>query len=299
MGAEAQMIVACGLSAMMSFGIAWQGQLAGPADAFGVSCFRVAGNVLFVLLWTLLARPGRSQKFTHRDSGLLAAWGLLGAVTIACMFAAVERIGIGNASFLVATSGAVTAALAPRFLGQKNGVRAWTGITLSLVGVFALRAGIGDAGATAAVGWAYGLASGVAAGLAYLAVAKLGPTRSPRTIMIAWTIACVAAHAAYAFVETPRLPTAAEGWIALTAAGLAAATSQWLTARSYALGSAATLAALSGLAPLFTMAGEVALFRRNPTGLELAGCGLILAAMLVLSRFTRSLPNPRTLPAEA
>jgi drug/metabolite transporter (DMT)-like permease len=283
-------LAACLLSALMGALLELALLRMPELPAVTIAFLRVVANTAFFL--ALSPRQGlQSLGAVLRGSGdrWLWIWGILGAVTIAAMFAAVPRIGVGPTSVLTSTSGAFTAILAPLVLGGRWRLPVLAAVGACFAGVVLMHP-LSDAPVDT-LGWGLGLLSGLAAGVAYLALARAGDRHAPVTVMAYWSTICLAAFAVWLGFEAPRLPTSPTLWALVLGAGFCAAWAQYCTTQAYAAAPAQAVAALSYLAPVLVMIVDHVAF-----GVALSHRQSLGAAMIVLSGIGVALVQRRETP---
>jgi drug/metabolite transporter (DMT)-like permease len=284
-------LAACLLSALMGALLELALLRMPELPAVTIAFLRVLANMAFFL--ALSPRQGlRSLEAILRGRGdkWLWIWGLLGAVTIAAMFAAVPRIGVGPTSVLTSTSGAFTAFLAPLVLGGRWQLPVLAAVGASFSGVVLMHPL--SAAPVDSLGWGLGLLSGLAAGVAYLALARAGGRHAPATVMAYWSTICLAAFALWLSVEAPLLPTSPTIWALVLGAGFCAAWAQYCTTQAYAAAPAQAVAALSYLAPVLVMIVDNVAF-----GVALSPRQALGAVIIVLSGIGVALVQRRGAPA--
>lgn len=254
-----------------------------------VSFIRVAINLTLLLVPALITRQLPALFGDLRA----ALWlrGIFGATALMLSFAAIARIGVGEAAFLHASSGVFVALLSPLVLKQPSNGWVWLAIAGSLAGLALLLSPHWQAS-----GWpgpAMALGSGWLAALAYLMVARSGRSNAPSTVVFYFCLAGVLLHAAYFLRVAPHWPHRAEAWLWIAGSGVAATGAQLLMTRAYQYAPAALLGAVGYTAPVFSLGWDILLFGRRPELASLLGSALVLScgtALPFLLVRTRAVP---------
>jgi S-adenosylmethionine uptake transporter len=225
-----------------------------------------------------------------------ALWlrGVLGAASLVTYFAALARLGAGEAAFLNNTSALWVAVVAPLLLGERTPHAVWAALGVSAVGLLLL---VEPRDHADGIGRMIGLTSGLCAAGAYLSVRRAGTTNSAIAVVF-WftsiaTIGCAAWWAASGFPGPANAGTTA----CLVGSGLAATAGQLLMTEAYRRGNAAPVAAAGAAGPLLTALLAWGLLGQVPD--PRAGLGIaILLVGAVLLPFACTRPIPVT-PAGA
>jgi drug/metabolite transporter (DMT)-like permease len=116
-------------------------------------CIRMAVSSLFIL--GLLVVRGQNWRLPKEIWGRVLAMGLIGnALSITAQFQGTHLAGAALGSLITTASPLVTVALSAAFGLEKIPLRAWIGLGLGLLGVYALSASSGSSGASlAGIAW--------------------------------------------------------------------------------------------------------------------------------------------------
>lgn len=241
------------------------------------SSTRIGVNLLLILA---MSQFTHTPLFGKDNRKTLWTWGVLGGLTIASYFMALELIGMGEATLLLATHGAFTTLLAPKFLGQKNSPASWSAVFGSLIGIFIILLPTLKL-ENSWEGRILGIVSGISAGLAYCLVAQLKNVSAQR-VSFYWCLAGIGIHFLliqfFAF-SAPKNPGT---WILVGISALFASLAQLLMTKAYQTEKAAWVAASSYLTPFLCLLIEGVLFNKLFSvslllgGILILGCGLLI-----------------------
>lgn len=267
------MLVACVCFTLMSIAI---GRAHALEPALGTVASSGVRSVVNLLVIVAVAR-GRVRWLFGDARGALWARGFSGALALLTYFAALSRIGIGEAAFLNNTSAFWVAALSPWLLGEPSRRTVWVAIAASVVGLALLglpRGGLHDDN----LGRVLGAISGLSAAFAYLSVRRASASNPPEVIVFYFILVSTVACLGLALTTDVVWPVGAGTWAWLVLAGLAATGGQLTMTRAYQLGEAAPLAALATASPLMTAVAGVIFFGETPD--TMARIGMVLLAVV-------------------
>lgn len=258
-------------------------QLREPASSPLVASFiRILVN-LCVVLTTAALTTGRRDLFGDGRASLWAR-GCFGTVALMTSFASLRAIGIGEASFLLASSGIFVAAFAPFFLKQPNPTRVWVAIGGAVVGLFLLfEPRLQDAHPW---GRALALISGMCSALAYMMIARAGRSNSPNSVIFYFCIVAIPLHLAAFLLLDTDWPRQGASYALLLVAGLLGSIGQNFLTRAYQNAPAALNSAVSYLQPVLSAGIGVVAFGRHPDAKAWAG-GAIVIVFGVMLPFSR------------
>lgn len=277
------MVWSCVLCSLMGLA-AYQAHLLEPSfSPVATSFVRVFAN-----LGLALALPAAGSFLVHRRHWPVWLWGLSGSVTTLAFFAAVPRIGMGESTFLQASTGLFIALLAPLLAGQKGSWTTWLAMGGSLLGATLMSSVTFEAGD--GLGKLLALLSGLSAAMAYLMVARGGESYPPRTLMVYWFAACFVVHSIWVVFLPVTFPSRWEVWALLVFAGICASASQYAAIRSYQLAPAAEAAVLSYLTPVLSLTLDAMCFGLVPAAQSLFGAALILGSCLWAASLKKAVP---------
>jgi len=221
---------------------------------------------------------GSSLRITDRPNTWRRT--VFGTAAAICTFYALasSRIAVGDAATLGATAPIFVALLSGPLLGERVGGRV------------ALAIGLGFAGIMAVVRPSFDTALPVAAiatlGAAFYALAmiwlrKIGPGETNEAVVWHFSL--------FALVVTVALAIPVWEWpdwrggLFLLAVGLTGGGAQIAMTRAYSLHRAAPVTALSGLGIVLTHLLAIPVFGARPTGWQMAGSLLVIAASVLLT----------------
>jgi S-adenosylmethionine uptake transporter len=254
-----------------------------------VSFIRVLINLALLLVPVLVT--GRLRPLLGDMRPSLWLRGIFGASALMLSFAAIARIGVGEAAFLHSSSGVFVALLSPLVLGQRSTGMMWVAIAGSLGGLGLLLSPHWEG--SDRVGPALALGSGWLAALAYLMVARSGRSNTPATVVFYFCLVGVMLHLTYFAWAEAYWPRGLEVWLWTAGSGLAATGAQLLMTRSYQYAPAALLSAVGYTSPVFSLGWSVSLFGQVPSTTAIFGCGLILLFGMALPFLIKRPDEPR------
>lgn len=246
--------------------------------------------VSLVLSFALLRRAGVPLLGERRR--LLLLRGVFGFLGLSCVFAAVTRMPLAEATVLQYMHPTFTALLAFAVLGERADGRVLAASVLSLSGVVLVaqpawlvgwlgEAGSGGAAALGSVAVALGLCGAFFSAAAYVTVRRLSATEHPLVIVLYFPLVTVPATLPFVVADLV-LPTPLE-CAGLLGVGIAAQAGQvWLT-RGLALLPAARGTALSYVQVVFAAALGVLFFAEPIHATTVVGALLVVAGTLTVS----------------
>ena len=229
----------------------------------------------------LAAARGKSLAVTDRGG----TWrrSIYGTVSALGTFFALSspRVAVGDAATLGATAPIFVAALSGRLLHEHVGRRLWVAIALAFTGiVLLLRPSFTTAAPVAAVA----TAGAFFYALAMIWLRRIGPAESHEAVVLHFSLVALATMLLIA-IPSWTWPDARSG-LYLLGAGLGGGGAQLAMTRAYSLHRAAPVTALSTLGVAFTWLLALPLFPERPTGWQLAGTLLVLAATVLIGAAT-------------
>lgn len=227
-----------------------------------------------------------------------ALWlrGLSGSGALITYFAALSRVGIGEASFLNQTSTVWVAVLAPWVLQEETSRRTWLAIGGAMIGMLLLslpRDGMADD----TLGRFLGVFSGFLASIAYLSIRRAGASNGPSVIVFYFTLVSAVICLLMLSFEQVVWPEGWRVWSVLVGVGIMATLGQIYMTRAYKIGPASAVAAMAYASPLLTAILGVTFLGQLP---DLAGwvgmllillCGVALPALQALPRASQESPR--------
>jgi len=248
------------LWAMVGFVSLWNFKSDPDLNSLGMAFVRVIVNLAFVLAMHSFFRKKPGLPWGN-GSKKLWLWGFLGAATITSFFASVQSVGAGEATLLQGSQGILVALLAPRILRERAEAIAILGAFLGIIGLLFLFGP--NLGVNLDPGKGWGLFSGLAAGSAYLLLAKEKGRHSPETIGFYWCVVSLGVICVLLVFSGNQLPWRGSTLALLTAGGLIASVAQWLTTFAYEQAPATYVSATNYLVPMFSFFLEFLIFKRD------------------------------------
>ncbi len=230
---------------------------------------------------------------THR--WLLLARGAFGFVALMCLFFALPRLPLAEATLFQYLNPVFVAVLAIPFLGEKLsrvGALSLVGCVAGLLLVvkpsllFGLAAIPLDALAVAAA-----LTGAFFSSLAYLCIRRLAGQEAPLTIVFYLPLVSLPAAALLTW-HNPVWPTGRE-WLLLLAIAVLTQLAQVALTKGLSLEPASRATTTGYLQVVFAALWGALLFDQFPDALSLAGAALILASVLLLTRQRQAVTGPR------
>ena len=240
--------------------------------------------VSLVLSWLLLRRAGVSP-WGH-DRFWLWIRGALGFAGLSCVFAAVTRLPLAEATVLQYLHPAITALLAGLFLGEAVTRRVWLAIGVSLIGVVLVARPAWLFGSVASpldplwVGVA--VAGATCSAAAYVVVRRLSRTEDPLVIVFYFPLVTVplAVPTMWPDFVWPR----GVEWLLLLGVGIATQIGQVSLTRGLSVLPAAHGTALSYLQVVFAAVWGILIFGESLQAWTLLGGGLVMLSAFGLAR---------------
>jgi drug/metabolite transporter (DMT)-like permease len=245
-----------------------------PWSEIAAARFLIGALIALVIAWY----RGSSLRITDRPS----TWrrSIYGTIAAICTFYALasNRIALGDAATLSATAPIFVALLSGPLLGERVGGLVSLAIALGFAGILAVvRPSLGSEIPVAAI---------ATAGAAFYALAmiwlrKIGPGESHEAVVLHFSLVAMVILVVIA-LPVWRWPDWRSGWF-LLGAGLGGGGAQIAMTRAYALHRAAPVTALSGLGIVLTYLLAIPVFGDQPTGWQVAGSLLVIAASVLLT----------------
>ena len=269
---------------LMAAGL-YQVKLLEPDLPFLVTSFaRIEVNLVILVAMALVR--GETKSLFGDHSITLWLRGIFGTTSLLCTFFSLQRIGIGEGSFLSSLNAIFIALLAPWVLKQKNTSLVWIAITGALCGAaLMLKPWIstGDVlGRTAAV------ASGIFSALAYMMIGRTsgqamgGQRIQPATVIFYFCFVATLVHLVLFMIYPMPIPKQGLTYLVLFGVGIAATIAQFFLTMSYQKAHAALNAAVSYLYPVSSMILQIIIFQQSPDIYSCFGAGLILLCGVAL-----------------
>ncbi|BBM69494.1 DMT family transporter [Rhodothermus marinus] len=239
------------------------------------------------LFYSYLLLRWQRVSWRGQRTGLLILRGVVGFVSLSCLYFALTRLPLADTLVLQHTSPVFTTLLAALWLKEPIGRREIAGILLSLLGVVLVArpgflfgthtAGLDPLGVAAAMGAAIFSAG------AYTIVRELRRTEHPLTIVFYFPLVSTIGSLPMA-LPTAVWPSPLDWLVVVAGVGLSAQIAQvWMT-RGLAEEQAGRAVAMNYLQVVFGALWGLLFFREIPTPLSLLGMGLIFAGTWLVAR---------------
>jgi drug/metabolite transporter (DMT)-like permease len=245
-----------------------------PWSEVAAGRFLVGAAMALAISWY---RGSSLRIIDRRGSWRRSVYGTLAAL---CTFYALSsnRIALGDAATLGATAPIFVALLSARLLGEPVGPRVAVAVVLGFAGVVAVvRPSFEIAvpvAAIATVGAAF-------YALAMIWLRKIGPGETHEAVVVHFSLVALVTMLAVA-LPVWRWPDERSG-LYLLGVGVGGGGAQIAMTRAYSLHRAAPVSALSGLGIVLTYVLAIPTFGDQPTGWQIAGSVLVIAASILLS----------------
>lgn len=272
-----------------------------PSTAAAFRC-AYAVPVLVVLARVERRRLGPRPR---RDRLVSAAAGVFFAADLVLWHFAIRAVGAGLGTVLGNLQVIVVAFAAWALLGERPANRLFVAIPVVLAGVVGVSGviGGGDYGSNPGLGVLFGALTSVAYG-GFIVIMRYGSTSDRRhlagPLLDATAVAAVVAATAGAVLGDLDLRPVwpAHGWL-LTLAVTSQVTGWLLISASLPRLPAAVTSMLLLLQPVGALAVAALVLAERPSPAQLAGCGLILAGVVIATRrgTDRAGPEPAAVPA--
>jgi drug/metabolite transporter (DMT)-like permease len=240
--------------------------------------------VALVLSYGMLRRAGVAPW--GRRKGLLAFRGLAGSLSLLCVFYALTKLPLADATVLQYTNPVFTAILAALFLQEIIGGREVIGLLFSLAGVVLvaqpafLFGTAADSLDLVAVGVA--LLGAVLAAMAYATVRKLRETE--HHLVVVFYFPLIATPASVPFMASDALwPTPLE-WLLLLGIGVSTQIAQVYLTKGLHIEKAGRAMSMSYVQIIFAALWGFFFFSEAPDLLGILGALLVVAGTLVVAR---------------
>ena len=168
-------------------------------------------GVSVLLSWWMVRRAGVNPWGNRR--GLLVVRGVIGSVALFCVYAALARLPLAEATLLQYLYPTFTALLAWAFLGERVGARLIPAIALGWLGVLLMiRPPVQPEGLPLS-GVLFAVAGALLTALAYVSVRSLGASEHPLVIVLYFPLVAIPLSLPLVLLD-PVLPTPAElAWL--------------------------------------------------------------------------------------
>lgn len=236
-----------------------------------------------VVTYALIRRRGLSLLGTHR--GILLARGVFGFVALLCLFWALPRLPLAEATLFQYMNPVFVAVLGVPLLGEAMGRTAAISLSLCLAGLVLVVKPFGLWGAAEPLN---GLAVGIAlsgalfSSLAYLSIRRLAGREAPLTIVFYLPLVSTPAAALLTW-HRGVWPTPWE-WTLLGAVAVLTQLAQVALTKGLSLEKASRATTTGYLQVVFAALWGALLFGQVPDGWAFLGAGIILTGVVLLTR---------------
>jgi drug/metabolite transporter (DMT)-like permease len=226
--------------------------------------------------------------------------GLTGVIAMVCMFAALARLPLVDATAIGFATPLINVALAAIFLGEKVHVFRWTAVAVGFVGVMVMLSphlfGAGRE-ATSAAGALYAITGAFLTAAAMTQVRHMSATETTASLVFSFSL--IATLASLASIPWGWIKPSPMDSLILFLTGIVGGIAQIMITESYRHAGAGTVAPFSYTAMLWSIALGFFIFGEVPEAIVLIGAALVIAAGLFVIFRERSLGIDRTLEREA
>jgi drug/metabolite transporter (DMT)-like permease len=226
--------------------------------------------------------------------------GLTGVIAMVCMFAALARLPLVDATAIGFATPLINVALAAIFLGEKVHVFRWTAVAVGFVGVMVMLSPHlfgAEREATSAAGALYAITGAFLTAAAMTQVRHMSATETTASLVFSFSL--IATLASLASIPWGWIKPSPMDSLILFLTGIVGGIAQIMITESYRHAGAGTVAPFSYTAMLWSIALGFFIFGEVPEAIVLIGAALVIAAGLVVIFRERSLGIDRTLEREA
>jgi drug/metabolite transporter (DMT)-like permease len=266
----------------------------------GEQVFTRSFFALIPLVAMLLWRNELASAFRTKSPFGHVRRGLTGVVAMVCMFAALARLPLVDATAIGFATPLINVALAAIFLGEKVHVFRWSAVAVGFIGVLVMLSPHlfgAEREATSAAGALYAVAGAFLTAAAMTQVRHMSATETTASLVFSFSlIATIASLASIPWGWIKPLPMDS---LVLFLTGIVGGIAQIMITESYRHAGAGTVAPFSYTAMLWSIAIGFFFFGELPGPVVLIGAALVIAAGLFVIFRERSLGIDRTLEREA
>lgn len=226
--------------------------------------------------------------------------GLTGVIAMVCMFAALARLPLVDATAIGFATPLINVALAAIFLGEKVHVFRWSAVAIGFLGVIVMLSphlfGV-EREATSAAGALFAIAGAFLTAAAMTQVRHMSATETTASLVFSFSL--IATLASLASIPWGWITPSPLDSLVLFLIGIVGGIAQIMITESYRHAGAGTVAPFSYTAMLWSIAIGFFFFGELPGTVVLLGAALVIAAGLFVIFRERSLGIDRTLEREA
>jgi drug/metabolite transporter (DMT)-like permease len=226
--------------------------------------------------------------------------GLTGVIAMVCMFAALARLPLVDATAIGFATPLINVALAAIFLGEKVHVFRWTAVAVGFIGVMVMLSPHlfgAEREATSAAGALYAITGAFLTAAAMTQVRHMSATETTASLVFSFSL--IATLASLASIPWGWIKPSPMDSLILFLTGIVGGIAQIMITESYRHAGAGTVAPFSYTAMLWSIALGFFIFGEVPEAIVLIGAALVIAAGLFVIFRERSLGIDRTLEREA
>jgi drug/metabolite transporter (DMT)-like permease len=264
-------------------------------QVFTRSFFALVPLVLMLLWRGELASAVRTKNpFGHLRRGLT------GVTAMVCMFAALARLPLVDATAIGFATPLINVALAAIFLGEKVHVFRWSAVGVGFIGVVVMLSpylfGLERQEASAA-GALFAITGAFLTAAAMTQVRHMSAAESTASLVFSFSL--IATLSSLASIPWGWIKPSPVDSLVLFLTGIVGGIAQIMITESYRHASAGTVAPFSYTSMLWSIALGFFIFSEVPEPIVLLGAALVIAAGLFVIFRERSLGIDRTLEREA
>lgn len=278
---------------LSALGFALMGALVKMAGASGIPLLQII--LVRAIISVILSLVDISRAGVHplgQRRWLLTARGVVGFLSLTCVFYAVLNLPYAQATILQYLHPIFTALLAFLFLKEVPVIGTLICVALSLGGLVAMLLPAVSGGAVV-VDWLpvlAGLGGAFGSGAAYTIVRKLAPTEHPAVIVLYFPMACIPAAILFG-AQDFVWPDSATWWV-LLGVGCFAQLGQIALTKAMRTDTASRAASLSYMQIVFAAVLGLLFFDEVPTAYTLLGGALIMLGAVVNTLMKPPKPGP-------
>jgi drug/metabolite transporter (DMT)-like permease len=266
----------------------------------GEQVFTRSFFALIPLVAMLLWRNQLASAFRTKNPFGHVRRGLTGVIAMVCMFAALARLPLVDATAIGFATPLINVALAAIFLGEKVHVFRWSAVAVGFLGVLVMLSPHlfgAEREATSAAGALYAVAGAFLTAAAMTQVRYMSATETTASLVFSFSL--IATIASLASIPWGWIKPSPMDSLVLFLTGIVGGIAQIMITESYRHAGAGTVAPFSYTAMLWSIAIGFFFFGEVPEAVVLMGAGLVIAAGLFVIFRERSLGIDRTLEREA